>query len=653
VPNLSPIQVEESLQDVLYADRYDFSKKERTLLAQNQFFVRPQQLGENATGQLFEVYEENDYNTVPSFITTDSVMHAYHIFYDYSLRTLEQEKLFEIAKTMSNGLFEAALTKYRAIQNPEVKEVALRNVAFFAVACELLGEPRSDLPAEAEDIVRNEVQKVESEAGTAPTEITGYDLDYTQFTVRGHYTRSEELGKYFKAFMWYGQLGMPLYRRDKERDEKAAVQGLLIADLLTQNKDLFEQWQKIYEPTVFYVGKSDDLSSYEFAKLLYAVYGEKPDAEKMMEKDNLDAVYELAKELPQPKIDNSLSDGNMAKGQQFRFMGQRYILDSEIMQNLMEPIVRPIPSGLDIASAFGSKWATELSLQNPENQKSEKYPENLKKETERVAALSDDFWMENMYTGWLWTVKGYFKEFAEGFPSFMTNRAWGIKNVASGLGSWSELKHDTILYGKSAAAEMGGAEDEPVKGYVEPNLEVYERLQWLTKYSISMLQELNILPDHLKDSVTMLTDELDFLINASEKELKGEPLTEEEYASIRYFGGVLESIMLKSAQSSDGYPISYWYELTSNTDRNMGLIADVATVTGNSGELYFLEVGVGPAQEIFVVCDIEGKKTLTRGAVFGYYEFLSTERMTDEGWQNALRKNKAPAQPEWVKEFMP
>lgn len=654
VPKLAPIQVDEGLSDVLFADRYKFSSAEKKLLAKNQFFVRPQKLSEEATGQLFEVYEENDYQDVPSFITTDSVMHAYHIFYDFSLRTLEQEKLFDIAKTMSAGMYEEALKQYQSIQHPDVKEVALRNVAFFGVACALLGEERSDLPAEAKETVNNEINKVESKGGLEKSDITGYDLDYSQFTVRGHYTRTEELKKYFKGLMWYGQIGMPLYRRDNERDEKSAVQGLLIADLLLRNGELLAQWQRIYEPTVFYVGKSDDLTCYDYSKVLYAVFGETPDPEQMLNKDKIDAVYELAKELPAPKIDNSLTEGGLPKGQQFRFMGQRYILDSEIMQNLVEPIIRPIPSGLDIASTFGSKWATEISLADPLNKKSEKYPENLRRETERVAALPEDFWMENMYTGWLWTVKGYFKEFVEGFPSFMTNRAWGIKNIASGLGSWSELRHDTILYGKSVGAEMGGAgEEEVIKGYVEPNLEVYQKLQWLTEYSMSMLSTLDILPDALKDSAEMLSEELDFLISVSEKELKGQPLTKDEYDSIQFFGGVLESIMLRAARSSDGYGISYWYELTSKTDRNMGLIADVATITVQGGGVYYLEVGVGPAQEIFVVCDIEGKKTLTRGAVFGYYEFLSTERMTDEGWQEALSKNVAPAQPEWVKEFMP
>ncbi len=55
-----------------------------------------------------------------------------------------------------------------------------------------------------------------------------------------------------------------------------------------------------------------------------------------------------------------------------------------------------------------------------------------------------------------------------------------------------------------------------------------------------------------------------------------------------------------------------WFEITSETDKNMAVIADVHTVFPSS----YLEEGVGPASEIFVVVPIGGKLYLTRGAIF-------------------------------------
>ena len=65
-----------------------------------------------------------------------------------------------------------------------------------------------------------------------------------------------------------------------------------------------------------------------------------------------------------------------------------------------------------------------------------------------------------------------------------SNEAWKTKDLVSALGSYTELKHDTVLYGKQSMAEMGGGSpDEIPKSYVEPNLELYEKLSWLLEYT--------------------------------------------------------------------------------------------------------------------------------------------------------------------------
>ena len=52
------------------------------------------------------------------------------------------------------------------------------------------------------------------------------------------------------------------------------------------------------------------------------------------------------------------------------------------------------------------------------------------------------------------------------------------KDLECFAGSFTELKHDTVLYAKQVMAEMGGGEDEEIvdfRGYVEPEPEVYAR----------------------------------------------------------------------------------------------------------------------------------------------------------------------------------
>jgi hypothetical protein len=142
---------------------------------------------------------------------------------------------------------------------------------------------------------------------------------------------------------------------------------------------------------------------------------------------------------------------------------------------------------------------------------------------------------------------------------------------------------------------------------------------------------------------------LAFLRDCSLKELKNEELTQQEYYELLVYGGNLEYLM--SSFAGDDLR---WFELTSETDKNMAMIADVHTVAPNEYDAggYF-EVGVARAQEIFVVVPIGGKLYLNRGATFGYYEFLQRDkRMTDEQWQDMLKTNKAPSQPQWMESFM-
>jgi hypothetical protein len=80
----------------------------------------------------------------------------------------------------------------------------------------------------------------------------------------------------------------------------------------------------------------------------------------------------------------------------------------------------------------------------------------------------------------------------------------------------------------------------------------------------------------------------------------------------------------------------------------MACIADVA----NSQD-QCLEEGVAAGNTIYVLVPIEGKWTLTRGAVFSYREFEwpASDRLTDEKWQQMVREVKAPAAPIWTKSF--
>jgi hypothetical protein len=286
------------------------------------------------------------------------------------------------------------------------------------------------------------------------------------------------------------------------------------------------------------------------------------------------------------------------------------------------------------------------------------YTEKYYKLKEEVSEYDVDIWGENLYNGWLWVIKENLTEYDEdsGMPYFMTNEAWRAKSLSTSIGSYTELKHDTVLYGKQAAAEGGnGVIYKNHYHYVEPNVYLYSKLLYLTEYTMAVLRERNMLENNIERGATYYQELLQFLIECSIKELQNEMLTEEEYNRLLYYGANMENI------------INYFIYATADNYESMEmadmLVTDIATNPGA-----YLTLGTGFFDYIYVVIPVDGKLYLSRGAVYSTYEFISSERLTDEDWWAlnglTIEENEyitylaqtepseaLPAQPEWVSRF--
>ncbi|MGB9587166.1 MAG: DUF3160 domain-containing protein, partial [Armatimonadota bacterium] len=531
------------------------------------------------------------------------------------------------------------------------KKAAEKNQAYFYVASYLLGSSTSKPSGTVGSLVNKEIKLIEAHLGRNKSPIFGFDIDYSQFVPRGHYTRSPKLEQFFKAMMWYGLVLFPLAtdtappRPDYERIRQALLITSMLYTSRINGTPAIEEWQRVYEPTAFYVGSADDLTPMQIKSVIDKVVGKKP-YYKTLQTRSLDAIWSELTRLPEPRIKTALI--GIPGSKQFRFMGQRYIPDSEIMQRLVKWPKRRFPKGLDVMAVLGSKRAADI-LDNVYQEPtlwSDYLPERSKLLKEfNAKPLST--WQSNLYWGWLWVLDSLLDPPGHGYPAFMQNTAWIDKSLNTSLASWAELRHDTILYAKQSGAECGGdGEELPMpKGYVEPNVEFYNRLLWLTSASKSGLSARGLLTNHLLQKFADFEDLLVFLKRVSEKELTNQKLTEEEYEQIRYYGGRLESLTMSVIDDT----ASSWYELSSETDKDMAVVADVHTSVDQC-----LEEAVGHANEIYVVVPIEGKLYLTRGAVFSYYEFVhnASDRLTDEKWQRMLKENKSPQPPTWTKSFL-
>ncbi|MEA3338331.1 MAG: DUF3160 domain-containing protein, partial [Chloroflexota bacterium] len=337
--------------------------------------------------------------------------------------------------------------------------------------------------------------------------------------------------------------------------------------------------------------------------------------------------------------------------QGFRFMGQRFVLDAYIFDEMTWREVgeigheRWLPKGLDVMAALGSAEAYAI-LDGMGETDYLHYPEQMEKLRGEISALEIDSWTQNLYWNWLYAFGPLLEPKGEQYPAFMQTQAWTRKDIHAALGSWTELKHDTILYAKQSMAEMGGGPPpEPPHGWVEPNPEAYARLLALTRMTHDGLESRGILTENTDANLLRLDGLLAFLLDVSQRELAGEPLTNDDYERIKFYGGELEVMTLAAAdQDGEGRP---FFE----QDDQAPIVADVATDPNGS----VLEEGTGYIFEIYVaVPDGAGGLHIAKGGVYSYYEFPwpMNDRLTDEKWRDMLAAGDAPDQPEWTASFV-
>ena len=657
-------------------------------------------------------YEDMKERDIPIFVTTDTLLHLYHIQFNEILKGIEEREFFDDLVDMSNAMLLRSIQDYENFTDPELKEAARRNVAYFAVALKLLHTPTEGynssedikavnftVPDYVKEDVEKEIENIEKHDGFHPSYIFNSDPnrkcedeccyceDYSQYIPRGHYTRSEKLKRYFKAMMWYGRIAFllkggnvsecsgietPLIR---EEDAKiATIQAALISSELptveVENKTAQELWNRIYSVTAFFVGTADDLTPYEYQKAIGDVFGSEFDATELIDGEKiLRLKAELAKlRSPEiyggsgvcvvyPPITREKLHECLAKTKGLRFMGQRFVPDSYMFQQLVSPAVgmyvgndtpftmcltdagpaRCFPRGLDIMAVLGSERAADILIEEGDTEYAginTSYDEQLEELKSQFAGFDITEWNRNLYWSWLYTLKPLLKQFGDGYPTFMQTKAWQEKELQTSLASWTELRHDTILYAKQSYTpplKSMPPQQKPVVGYVEPVPEFYARLLALTEMTENGLIDLDVLNETEKARLQSLERILERLIDISKAELENKELAESDYEFIRNFGDNLDSVV--AGVNTEG--------------KETTIVADVHTDCNTE---MVLEEGVGYVNLILVAYSVpDGRIIVGAGPVFSYYEFKQPmdDRLTDEKWKEMLERNP-PERPGWA-----
>ena len=630
-PSAPEYTIKDDLSNIINHDEYDYYDDEwKDKIVKNGFVVT-----DNAGREFFELYETNRYLQRPNFVTVDSMMHTYHVYFAYLMSDIEKNHLYDDLKTLTNDMLSASYDQFKELEGSEWESSARRNIAFFSVPAVLLDDS-AKFPSEVKDIVKEEYDLVMAAGGISDSPLTGDYEDYSQYKPRGYYEGNETLEKYFRAMMWYG-------RRQFDQEEEDMDRSALLITLALDDGN-YDRWSNIYAVTSFFAGASDDLGYCEYMPVIKEAYGDKVSVSDLAGNEgSWKEFHRLTAKLRAPRINSipiedteeNKDEDNVIPG--YRFMGQRFTIDATIMQELVYRRVgefddakkRLLPDFLDVPAALGSEKAYSI-LKEAGQTDYKNYDRNL--ENMRKEFINDDnsIWKASLYAGWLNTLRPLLEEKGKGYPYFMQNDEWVKKDLETFAGSFTELKHDTVLYSKQVMAEMGGGwdDDKDYRGYVEPEPLVYHRFSALAKDTAEGLDELGYLSRDDEDNLEKLAELADKLKVISIKELTDEKLTDEEFELIDIFGGEIEHFWYDAMKGMTGN------EYPTTNDFPAALVVDVATDPNGS----VLQMATGDPSCIYVVVPVDGKLRIAEGCIYSFYQFEQpiSDRLTDSEWRQKM-----------------
>lgn len=487
--------------------------------------------------------------------------------------------------------------------------------------------------------------------------------DFTQFKPRSHYTTSSFLKTYFMASKWLMREKFYFW------DPKLAETALYMIQNLPA--DELKPIQSLQESIGALIGESDDVGIAELQKFIASKNGD-----ITLKNSDLEALSNLK---PQ-KIASARyvtqavwsTDKDSAKKmlEGFVFFGEKFTIDSYIFDQLTagsatkEHLKLPnmqtsliVPDVLEnyqpahelVQLRLSQRAKQDQVLENQDCQigtckQISSYPaQKLNAQQKIKAELADGSLLKTVYHQWLAMLGQLFVP-VQNAPYFKELPLYIYKNLATYLGSYTELKHDTLLYTKQAYAEMGGGGDTdchivvypptlPVpKGYIEADTAFLDRLISLNEAMENWFTD--------KDNFEGFGQYLQKIRKLSEQQMKNQTISDDDFERLRTSYDQLSNLT---------YPRKFFWEPLGKEQRS-ALIADIFTAEGGN-PLY--QATWRPLLMAVMIDDINGKRVVM-GPIFSHYEFYQKDqvlegdqRYSDQDWQYAydslswVQKNKA------------
>jgi hypothetical protein len=643
--------------DRIQSSRLALTDGERGALGQNGFVISQRREFGTFLRGFAEIYSEH----LPLYVTADALLESVHSSYDTILLQIEQRMLIPDLRALLQGM-----RTRLASSNADAATRADTDL-YLSVALSLLDSkvvpPVAGASAEQVGRILTSARSAQGEEKLTLFQVERKE-DFSQFVPRGHYSGDPTLEGYFRAMMWLGRVdfrlletvqGKPLFRREQY------LAMLLMHELVGSDLPRFE---RIDTTLRTFVGESDYMVLPQVAKLVADLGG--PAAARAAS-DEAVAKAIVAGDYGKQQIASHIMDGSdsmaVPLNRSFALLGQRYIVDSHVFSEVVYdrlPQRRMMPTPLDAAfSALGNAQALAY---HEELGKFSALPAALGRTRVLVDAHDETFWDANFYNLWLRALRALSPAAdlsdpaSVGLPEVAGTEAWGRRILNTQLGSWAELRHDTLLYAKQSYSGVPVC-DYP-DAYVDPYPEFYRALQ---KYAAAGSRIAELVADvdaafsqPITDYFALLYKAVTLLGDMAERQRRGEPY---EPAQLAFLNEAVRVERKSVGCTSIDVPDGWYARLFFQPDKSIVFdptVADVHTQpadeAGNTvGKV--LHVGTGyPRLMVTTVDTCMGPRAYV-GVVYAYHEHTTKdyERLTDEKWAARFRQGgERPLDVPWL-----
>lgn len=578
-------------------------------------------------------YHEIFQSQLPVYITADSLFHAIFASHDAIVQKLETEALAPALRgafdRMHCGLA-AAAADYPAdtVRDLDLYLTVAQRLAGNASARSVLGEAGTD--AQAADLVA----RVQAAAGAETLSLFGRPriIDFTAYTPRGHYTKSEELTGYFLAAMWASRIELNLVSRssrssapgpepDPSETPREAIDALALADLADRSAAA-ASLAMVDQAWTLLAGRREDVTLGDLARLRRtAGITSLHDAQAFARLVRAigDGYQRTTRLHPMP-------EGSRVLPAIATLIGPRVVPDAQALMPVVNSAVpgRNAVHTADVVYSLGLDRGKRYLAQDLAAFPALGGQLEVARTIAQTTRLGDD-----LYSAWYAAIRALAVPPAGAVPSFLTGEVGADLRFNTMAAAYGQLKHNYVLMAGQPYSEFGC---EIPDGYVEPVPAAYDALiEYARRGGVvaSLVDPQG--RTGARAHFDRVADTLRVIRAIVDDELANRPLTVREQ---RWLGMVSE-LSVDTSQDITGYPPVYsgWYfdlfpDAEADGMRGAGYIADYFTSV-EDGISY--AGATAPRMGIFVV-DTGGAPRAFVGPVARAFEThtpLAT-RLTDD-----------------------